>query len=70
MANVGDSRGVICDRDNKAVPLSFDHKPQQVSGRNRRVDRVLGCGLLTFLPGWNQDAVVHCKAIMIQTVEM
>ena len=42
VANVGDSRGVICDRDNKAVPLSFDHKPQQVSGRNRRVTRVVG----------------------------
>ncbi len=30
MANVGDSRGVICDKDGKAIPLSYDHKPQQV----------------------------------------
>ncbi len=30
VANVGDSRGVICDKDGKAIPLSFDHKPQQV----------------------------------------
>lgn len=31
VANVGDSRGVMCDCDGKAVPLSFDHKPQMVS---------------------------------------
>jgi len=31
VANVGDSRGVLCDRDGKVQPLSFDHKPQQVS---------------------------------------
>ena len=31
VANVGDSRGVMCDSDGKAIPLSFDHKPQQVS---------------------------------------
>ena len=31
VANVGDSRGVLCDKDGKAIPLSFDHKPQQVN---------------------------------------
>ena len=31
VANVGDSRGVICDKNGKAIPLSFDHKPQQVT---------------------------------------
>ena len=30
VANVGDSRGVICDKNGKAIPLSYDHKPQQV----------------------------------------
>ena len=30
VANVGDSRGVMCDADNNTVPLSFDHKPHQV----------------------------------------
>ena len=30
MANVGDSRGVMCDGKGNAIPLSFDHKPQQV----------------------------------------
>lgn len=29
MANVGDSRGVMCDFKGNAIPLSFDHKPQQ-----------------------------------------
>lgn len=32
VANVGDSRGVMCDSRGNAIPLSFDHKPQQVSG--------------------------------------
>ena len=31
IANVGDSRGVMCDGDGNAIPLSFDHKPQHVS---------------------------------------
>jgi len=30
VANVGDSRGVMCDKKGNAIPLSFDHKPQQV----------------------------------------
>ncbi|XP_029177598.1 protein phosphatase 1L, partial [Nylanderia fulva] len=29
IANVGDSRGVMCDGKGNAIPLSFDHKPQQ-----------------------------------------
>lgn len=31
VANVGDSRGVICDAKGNTIPLSFDHKPDQVS---------------------------------------
>lgn len=30
VANVGDSRGVMCDKKGNAIPISFDHKPQQV----------------------------------------
>lgn len=30
VANVGDSRGVMADHKGAAIPLSFDHKPQQV----------------------------------------
>ena len=30
MANLGDSRGILCDSKGTVIPLSFDHKPQQV----------------------------------------
>lgn len=35
MANVGDSRGVMCDLKMNAIPLSFDHKPNQSREKNR-----------------------------------
>ncbi|XP_059616252.1 protein phosphatase 1L [Phlebotomus argentipes] len=35
VANVGDSRGVMCDSKGNAIPLSFDHKPQQVREKKR-----------------------------------
>ncbi|KAG7199640.1 hypothetical protein KM043_014234 [Ampulex compressa] len=35
VANVGDSRGVMCDGKGNAIPLSFDHKPQQERERRR-----------------------------------
>ncbi|ESO98943.1 hypothetical protein LOTGIDRAFT_231266 [Lottia gigantea] len=35
VANVGDSRGVICDKNGQMIPLSFDHKPQQLKERKR-----------------------------------
>nr|XP_018906150.1 PREDICTED: protein phosphatase 1L-like [Bemisia tabaci] len=35
VANVGDSRGIMCDSEGKAVPLSVDHKPFQKSERLR-----------------------------------
>ena len=31
VANVGDSRAVMCDEDLNAIPLSYDHKPDLVS---------------------------------------
>lgn len=30
VANVGDSRGILCDSKGGTIPLSFDHKPCQV----------------------------------------
>lgn len=33
VANVGDSRGILCDAKGTVIPLSFDHKPQQVNGQ-------------------------------------
>lgn len=35
VANVGDSRGVMCDVKMNAIPLSFDHKPNQSREKNR-----------------------------------
>ncbi|XP_077284722.1 protein phosphatase 1L [Arctopsyche grandis] len=35
VANVGDSRGVMCDSKGNAIPLSFDHKPQQMREQKR-----------------------------------
>lgn len=35
VANVGDSRGVMCDNKGNVIPLSFDHKPQQMRERKR-----------------------------------
>lgn len=35
VANVGDSRGVLCDKDGNAVALSHDHKPYQLKERKR-----------------------------------
>ncbi|XP_062574091.1 protein phosphatase 1L-like [Saccostrea cucullata] len=35
VANVGDSRGVLCDKNGTAIPLSYDHKPYNVKERQR-----------------------------------
>ncbi|XP_054168544.1 protein phosphatase 1L-like [Oppia nitens] len=35
VANVGDSRAVICDGKGATIPLSFDHKPQQLKEHKR-----------------------------------
>ncbi|XP_791681.3 protein phosphatase 1L [Strongylocentrotus purpuratus] len=35
VANVGDSRGVMCDGSGKTVPLSYDHKPHHPQERKR-----------------------------------
>lgn len=40
MANVGDSRGVMCDAKGKVIPMSFDHKPQQ----SRELKRIQEAG--------------------------
>lgn len=43
VANVGDSRGVLCDKDGNAVALSHDHKPYQLKER-KRIKRAGICG--------------------------
>ncbi|XP_045200837.2 protein phosphatase 1L-like [Mercenaria mercenaria] len=38
VANVGDSRGVMCDKDGKTVLLSVDHKPNETKEHQRIKD--------------------------------
>lgn len=35
VANVGDSRGILCDSKGATIPLSFDHKPYQLKEYRR-----------------------------------
>lgn len=55
VANVGDSRGVMCDSRGNAIPLSFDHKPQQM--RERRRIKEAG-GFVTFNGVWRVAGIL------------
>ncbi|KAL2725289.1 protein phosphatase 1L [Vespula squamosa] len=55
VANVGDSRGVMCDGKGNAIPLSFDHKPQQ----EREKKRIYKAGgLVTFNGVWRVAGIL------------
>lgn len=55
VANVGDSRGVMCDCKGNAIPLSFDHKPQQQRER-QRINKA--GGLVTFNGVWRVAGIL------------
>ncbi|XP_070162825.1 protein phosphatase 1L isoform X1 [Polyergus mexicanus] len=55
IANVGDSRGVMCDGKGNAIPLSFDHKPQQERER-KRINKA--GGLVTFNGVWRVAGIL------------
>ncbi|XP_067624509.1 protein phosphatase 1L isoform X2 [Eurosta solidaginis] len=55
VANVGDSRGVMCDSRGIAIPLSFDHKPQQVRERKRIHD---AGGFIAFRGVWRVAGIL------------
>ncbi|KAG5877387.1 hypothetical protein JTB14_027998 [Gonioctena quinquepunctata] len=55
VANVGDSRGVMCDGKGNAIPLSFDHKPQQM--RERKRIEAAG-GFVTFTGVWRVAGIL------------
>ncbi|KAH8333693.1 hypothetical protein KR059_002478 [Drosophila kikkawai] len=55
VANVGDSRGVMYDSRGIAIPLSFDHKPQQVRERKRIHD---AGGFIAFRGVWRVAGVL------------
>ncbi|XP_046676999.1 protein phosphatase 1L-like [Homalodisca vitripennis] len=55
VANVGDSRGVMCDSKGNAIPLSFDHKPQQMRERKRIKE---AGGFITFNGVWRVAGIL------------
>uniref|UniRef100_A0A182MMC8 PPM-type phosphatase domain-containing protein n=1 Tax=Anopheles culicifacies TaxID=139723 RepID=A0A182MMC8_9DIPT len=55
VANVGDSRGVMCDYKGNAIPLSFDHKPQQVREQKRIAD---AGGFIAFKGVWRVAGIL------------
>ncbi|XP_014483072.1 PREDICTED: protein phosphatase 1L [Dinoponera quadriceps] len=55
VANVGDSRGIMCDGKGNAIPLSFDHKPQQ-EREKRRINKA--GGLVTFNGVWRVAGIL------------
>lgn len=52
---MGDSRGVMCDSRGNAIPLSFDHKPQQVRERKRIQD---AGGFISFKGVWRVAGIL------------
>ena len=55
VANVGDSRGVMCDHQGRTVPLSFDHKPQLAQER-KRIKKA--GGFITFNGVWRVAGIL------------
>lgn len=55
VANVGDSRGVMCDSKGNAIPLSFDHKPQQ-KRESKRIEEA--GGVITFNGVWRVAGIL------------
>ncbi|XP_064212823.1 protein phosphatase 1L isoform X2 [Tribolium castaneum] len=55
VANVGDSRGVMCDNKGNVIPLSFDHKPQQMRERKRIKE---AGGFVTFNGVWRVAGIL------------
>ncbi|BFF96153.1 protein phosphatase 1L [Drosophila madeirensis] len=61
VANVGDSRGVMYDSRGITIPLSFDHKPQQVRERKRIHD---AGGFIAFRGVWRVAGVLATSRAM------
>ncbi|KAG5269779.1 hypothetical protein AALO_G00206040 [Alosa alosa] len=55
VANVGDSRGVLCDRDGNTIALSHDHKPYQL--RERKRIKQAG-GFISFNGSWRVQGIL------------
>lgn len=55
VANVGDSRGVLCDHKGKTIPLSFDHKPQSAK-EHKRIQEA--GGFIAFKGVWRVSGIL------------
>lgn len=55
VANVGDSRGVMCDSKGNAIQLSFDHKPQ-LSREKKRIEEA--GGFIAFKGVWRVAGIL------------
>ncbi|KAM9733745.1 protein phosphatase, Mg2+/Mn2+ dependent, 1Lb [Menidia menidia] len=55
VANVGDSRGVLCDKHGNAIPLSHDHKPYQLKER-KRIKKA--GGFISFNGSWRVQGIL------------
>lgn len=55
VANVGDSRGVMCDSKGNTIPLSFDHKPDQMREKKRIQE---AGGFITFNGVWRVAGIL------------
>ncbi|XP_013776573.1 protein phosphatase 1L-like [Limulus polyphemus] len=55
VANVGDSRGVLCDNKNTAIPITFDHKPEQFQEHKRIKE---AGGFITFNGVWRVAGIL------------
>uniref|UniRef100_A0A8C6T596 Protein phosphatase 1L n=1 Tax=Neogobius melanostomus TaxID=47308 RepID=A0A8C6T596_9GOBI len=55
VANVGDSRGVLCDKNGNAIPLSHDHKPYQLKER-KRIKKA--GGFISFNGSWRVQGIL------------
>lgn len=61
VANVGDSRGVLCDHKGRTIPLSFDHKPQ--SAREHKRIQEAG-GFIAFKGVWRVSGILATSRAM------
>ncbi|XP_057206371.1 protein phosphatase, Mg2+/Mn2+ dependent, 1Lb [Triplophysa rosa] len=55
VANVGDSRAVLCDKDGSVISLSHDHKPYQLKER-KRIKKA--GGFISFNGSWRVQGVL------------
>lgn len=55
VANVGDSRGVLCDKNGNAIALSHDHKPYQLKER-KRIKKA--GGFISFNGSWRVQGIL------------